>query len=332
MNRRWILGGGVALALVPFLPLGQYMFHLLVLMLLWSFIGTAWSLMGKFGLVSFGHSAFMGSAVYTMALLWNYYRVPPWLGIPAGVGVALLLAFLIGYPSFRLQVVGHYFALLTLALGEVVRLLVIAARDVTGGSLGMTPNRVVDGQASWYALQFSDKRYFYYIALLLWLVGLYVWLRIDRSKLRSALEAISEDEVAAASLGIHVTATKLRITLISAGLSALGGIFIGQYNMYLSPEAASIGASLQVVFASIVGGMYSILGPTVGAALTLALTESLRNYFGTTLVGAPELVFGLLLILFIIFMPNGIYGTLESWWRRRTAAPVAAQSIRPHAP
>lgn len=332
MDRRWIVGGVlILLALVPFLPLGQYVFHLLVLILLWSFIGTAWSLMGKFGLVSFGHSAFMGSAVYTMALLWNHYRVPPWLGIPAGVAVALLLAFVIGYPSFRLQVVGHYFALLTLALGEVVRLLVIAARDVTGGSLGMTPNRVAEGH-SWYALQFSDKRYFYYIALLLWLAGLYIWLRIDRSKLRSALEAISEDEVAAASLGIHVTATKLRITLISAGLSALGGVFIGQYNMYISPEGASIGVSLQVVFASIVGGMYSVLGPTVGAALTLALTESLRNYFGTTLVGAPELVFGLLLIVFIIFMPNGIYGTLEAWWRRRATVPAAARPARSHAP
>ncbi len=318
MDRRILAGGGLAaLALVPLLPLGQYNFHLLVLILLWSLIGTAWALMGRFGLVSFGHSAFMGSAVYTSALLWNYFHVTPWIGIPLGVGVAVFLAFVIGYPCFRLQVVGHYFALLTLALGEVVRLVVIAGRDVTGGSLGMTPNRIPGERTSWYALQFADKRYFYYIALLLWMLGLYLWYRVDRSKLRNALEAISEDEVAAASIGIHVTSTKMRITLLSAGLAALGGIFIGQYNMYLSPEYASIGISLQVVFASIVGGMYSLLGPTVGAALTLALTESLRNSFGTSLVGAPELVFGLLLILFIIFMPNGIYGALEHWLKRR---------------
>jgi branched-chain amino acid transport system permease protein len=91
--------------------------------------------------------------------------------------------------------------------------------------------------------------------------------------------------------------------------------------MYLSPEYASIGISLQVVFASIVGGMYSSFGPTVGAALTLALAESLRTFFGTKLVGAPEAVFGVLLILFIIFMPNGIYGAAEDWWKRRRAAP-----------
>ncbi|HEX7927322.1 MAG TPA: branched-chain amino acid ABC transporter permease [bacterium] len=332
MDRRWIMGGGlVLLALVPLLPLGQYPFHMLVLILLYSLVGTAWALMGRFGLVSFGHSAFMGAAVYTSALLWNYFRLTPWIGMPAGIAVSLALAFVVGYPCFRLQVVGHYFGLLTLALGEVVRLLIIAMRDVTGGSLGMTPNRVRDADVSWSALQFADKRYFYYIALALWVLGLYIWNRVDRSKLRNALEAISEDEVAAASIGIHVTSAKMRITLLSAGLAALGGIFIGQYNMYLSPEYASIGLSLQIVFASIVGGMYSLLGPTVGAALTLALAESLRNFFGTKFVGAPEIVFGLLLILFIIFMPNGIYGALEARLKKRgtPSAPAAPTQAAP---
>jgi branched-chain amino acid transport system permease protein len=99
--------------------------------------------------------------------------------------------------------------------------------------------------------------------------------------------------------------------------------------MYLSPEGASIGISLQVVFASIVGGMYSQLGPTVGAALTLALSELLRNFFGTKLVGGPEVIYGLLLILFIIFMPNGIWGRLEEWWRRRHEPPAAQPAPRP---
>jgi branched-chain amino acid transport system permease protein len=141
--------------------------------------------------------------------------------------------------------------------------------------------------------------------------------RIDRSKLRSALEAISEDEVAAASIGIHVTRTKLQVTVLSAGLTALGGILLGQYNMYISPEFAGIGISLQIVFASIVGGMYSLWGPSLGAVLTLALNESLRNAFGTKLVGASESIYGIMLILFIIFMPNGIYGGLAAWWKKR---------------
>jgi branched-chain amino acid transport system permease protein len=327
-RRRWLWAalGLAGMAAVPALPLGQYPFHLTVLMLIWAAVGTAWSLMGRFGLVSLGHAAFIGVGMYTVSLLWNAFALTPWIGIPLGIGAAVLAGFLIGYPSFRFQVVGHYFALVTLALGEVVRLSVIAARDYTGGSLGMTPKRVADPQAGWYALQFSDKRYFYYGALALWVLVLWVWVRIDRSKLRSALEAISEDEVAAASIGIHVTRTKLGVTLLSAGLTALGGILLGQYNMYISPEYAGIGISLQIVFASIVGGMYSLWGPSLGAGLTLALNETLRNAFGTKIVGASESIYGILLILFIIFMPNGIYGGLSAWWKKRR---VGAQTATP---
>jgi branched-chain amino acid transport system permease protein len=317
--RRWLWAalGLAAMAAVPALPFGQYPFHLSVLMLIWASVGTAWSLMGRFGIVSLGHAGFIGVGMYTVSLLWNAFSLTPWIGIPLGVAAAAAVGFLIGYPSFRFQVLGHYFALVTLALGEVVRLSVIAARDTTGGSLGMTPKRVADTHVSWVALQFSDKRFFYYAALALWVLALWIWVRIDRSKLRSALEAISEDEVAAASIGIHVTRTKLQVTVLSAGLTALGGILLGQYNMYISPEFAGIGISLQIVFASIVGGMYSLWGPSLGAVLTLALNESLRNAFGTKLVGASESIYGIMLILFIIFMPNGIYGGLAAWWKKR---------------
>jgi len=311
-----LLVGLVVLAAVPALPVGQYPFHLIVLMLMWGGIGTAWSLMGRFGLVSLGHAGFIGIGMYTVGLLWNFAGLSPWIGMPLGMVAAVLAGVLIGYPSFRFQVVGHYFALVTLALGEVVRLSVVAARDTTGGSLGMSPARVPDTE-SWTALQFADKRYFFYLGLAFWAVVLALWLRIDRSKVRSALEAISEDEVAAASVGVHVTRTKLKVTLLSAALTALGGMLLGQYNMYISPEYAGIGISLQIVFASIVGGMYSLWGPTLGAALTLTLDESLRNAFGTRLVGASESIYGILLILFVIYMPNGIYGRLESWWRKR---------------
>ena len=105
-------------------------------------------------------------------LLWSYYGVTPWIGIPLGVVVSALLAVVIGYPCFRLKVVGHYFALVTLALSQVVLLSLVAARDITGGSLGFTPNAVGH---SWYALQFPEKGYFYGISLVVWVAGLLVW-------------------------------------------------------------------------------------------------------------------------------------------------------------
>src|SRR5271168_4683592 len=157
---------------------------------------------------------------------------------------------------------------------------IVAARDITGGSLGFTPNAVGH---SWYALQFPEKSYFYVISLVLWLGGLAVWRSIDQGISREALDAISEDEEAAAAVGIDVMREKLGVTVISAALTALGGAIYGQYFMYLNPETVSgIAVSLQIVFAAIVGGMYAELGPTVGSLLKLSLNEGLRVGFGTS--------------------------------------------------
>ena len=303
-----ILGLALLVALPLFAP--TYFMHLAIQILLWGLIYTAWALMGRFGFVSLGHGAFLGIGAYVPALLWNYYALTPWIGIPIGVLLSALLAVIIGYPCFRLKVVGHYFALVTLALGQVVLLFIVAERDITGGSLGMTQK---SAGYSWYAFQFPDKTHFYFIALVAWLAGLAVWRSIDRGIGREALEAISEDEEAAASMGINVLREKMRVTVISAALTACGGALFAQYLLYLNPETLSgIAVSLQIVFAAIAGGMYSLLGPTVGSLFTLALTEGLRVWFGTNFIGAANTIYGILLILFIIFMPRGILGLFET--------------------
>lgn len=316
------IAAALALALVAlphFVP--PYFMHLLIQILLWGFVYTAWSIMGRFGFVSLGHGAFMGVGAYVPALLWNYAGLTPWIGIPIGIGFAVLLALIVGYPCFRLKVVGHYFALVTLALSQVVMLSIVAARDVTGGSLGFTPKAVGH---SWFALQFPEKVYFYAISVVLWFGGLAVWYWIDRGIGREALDAISEDEEAAASIGINVIREKLRVTLISAALTALGGAIYGQYMMYLNPETVSgIAVSLQIVFAAIVGGAYAALGPTVGALLTISLNEGLRVAFATNFIGAANTIYGILLVLFIIFMPRGIVGTIQNSIKGRRPGKLA---------
>jgi branched-chain amino acid transport system permease protein len=314
----------IGMGLLAALPFGTpaYFLHLIIQVLLWGFVYTAWSLMGRFGFVSLGHGAFMGIGAYVPALLWNYEGITPWLGIPVAVILSILLALIIGYSCFRLKVVGHYFALVTLALGQVVLLCIVAARDITGGSLGMTPKTVGH---SWYALQFPDKSDFYWFAVAVWLAGLLVWRRVNDGVDREALEAISEDEEAAASIGIDVMRAKLRVTIISAGLTAVGGAVFAQYLMYLNPETVSgIAVSLQIVFAAIAGGMYSRLGPTVGALLTIALTEGLRVWFGTNFIGAANTIYGILLVVFIIFMPRGILGLIETLRMPRSPPSAAA--------
>ncbi len=324
---RYVIPLLLALACVPLLSPPDYFLHLGVTVLLTAVAGTGWAMMGRYGLVSFGHGAFLGIGAYTMALLWNMAGLTPWLGIPLAVALAALVGVMLGYPCFRLKVVGHYFALVTLAAGEIVRILITALRDYTGGSLGMTPDRVPPEQGL-LAMQF-DKAGFWWLALLAWGAGLLAWWLLDRSMASKALAAISEDEEAAASIGIRVTREKLRVTLISTALAALAGTLMAQYRMYLNPESlAGLGISLQIVFGAIAGGMYAPLGPTVGAIITIGLEEVLRIAFGTEFTGGAPFIYGILLVLFMIYLPRGIVGIVER--KRRSAAaplglPVAAK-------
>lgn len=312
-GRRLRQAGLVLLCLIPFAGFSDYVLHLAITILIWGTVYTAWSLMGRFGLVSLGHGAFLGIGAYVVTMLWNHAGVSPWLGIPIAVALAVAVALVIGYPCFRLRIKGHYFALVTLALGEVVHMVVVALRDYTGGSLGATPvsHLSSDVTFSLLALQLSDKRWFFYAVLALWLLALWVWRKVDTSMMRYALEAAADDEDAASSVGVRVTRARLTVTVLSAALTALGGIAYGQYQMYINPETVSgIAKSLEIVFAVIAGGMFVRFGPTFGAVFTLLLAEGLRVGFGHQIHGLDLSIYGALLVFFIIFMPNGILGKI----------------------
>jgi len=170
MNKQlaWVIGL-VALVALPFVYRDPYHLHILVLILIWSFAYTSWSMMGRFGLVSLGHGGFMGVGAYVTALLWNHLGVSPWIGIPAAMLCAGALALVVAYPCFRFRITGHYFALVTLALSGIVLQIIIATRDYTGGSLGYTPERTKGSHI--LALQFDDKVVWYLIALGVWAGG-----------------------------------------------------------------------------------------------------------------------------------------------------------------
>lgn len=320
MNKM-LLWAAAALALVvlPLVWATPYPMHIMITILIWSFAYTSWSMMGRFGLVSLGHGGFMGVGAYVTALAWNNLGLSPWLGIPLGLICAALLALVVAWPCFRFRITGHYFALVTLALSGIVLQVIVATRGLTGGSLGYTPNRVPGG-SSILAFQFTDKATWYLIALAVWAAGLVIWYAVQRSMMRYALEAISEDEDAAAAAGVNVTAEKLKITVISAMMTAMAGALYCQYQMFVSPDSVSgISVSLQMVFAVVVGGLYVALGPTIGAVITILLGEALRISFGPAAVGWDNLIYGLLLVVFIIFLPQGILGSIMSAFRRNPA-------------
>lgn len=276
--------------------------------------------MGRFGLVSLGHGAFMGIGAYGTALLWNHAGLTPWVGIPVSMLLAGGFALLIGYPCFKYKIVGHYFALVTLALSVIVGQVIVATRKHTGGSLGYTPEPHGGEGFSIYALQFPEKTHFYLIALAAWVVGLVVWRMVDKSMSRYALEAISEDEDASAAVGVQVTREKLKITMLSAVMTAFAGAMYCQYQLFVSPDTvAGVGISLQIVFAVVAGGIYTQFGPTVGAIITIILAEVLRinigeleGLLGFRPFGLDNTIYGIMLVLFIIFLQRGVLGSIQA--------------------
>lgn len=298
-----------ALAVFPICIPSPYIIHIGILILIWSSVATAWAYMARFGLVSIGHGAFLGIGAYTTGLLFNFYHLSPWIGMLLGVLLALFYAIVIGYCCFRFGIIGDYFALVTLALGQSVTLAIIAFRDVTGGSLGFTLKPM---GTSFLYFQFEQKIYFYYASLVFLILTVLVWKWIDHSEMQTALRAIGEDEIAAATLGIRIIRYKMLITMISAVMTAVGGVLYAQYITYLNPTSLSgVGISLEIAFKAILGGMFTPWGPTVGAALIVALEEYVRLSFGGTFVGISQIIYGLALLLLIIFLPNGICGTLQ---------------------
>lgn len=292
----------------PFVPLSLYYTHIMILIFIWAAVTTAWSYMARFGMISLCHGAWMGIAAYTSVLLFNFYHLSPWVGMWLGLFGVAIAAGVIGYTCFRFGLIGHYFAVTTLVITELVTLVIIAFRDITGGRLGLSVKPL--GTAPLY-FQFESKVPFYFAALALLLLSLYIWRKIDQSKAQKALAAIGEDEVAASSIGINVVKYKTGVAVISAIVAGMGGIVYSQYLMYLNPiTMVNIGASLVFVFMGILGGMFTLWGPMVGAILMTGLQEYIRIAYGTVLMSWAWVGYGFIIVVMIIFLPKGLYGTV----------------------
>jgi len=316
----------MSILILPLLSPSPYLIHIITFIFIWSYITTVWSYMGRFHLVSLGHGAFLGIGAYISILLFNDYNISPWIGMLLGGMGAALLALILGYACFRFGVIGDYFALVTLALGELVALMIDAFRNVTGGSLGMTLKSV---GTSFYYLQFEKEIYYYYISLLFLIFGLFLWQIIDRSRIQKALRAIGEDEIAAASIGIRIVRYKLFITLISAFLTATGGVLYTQYMTYVNPETLSgMGVSLAIPFKAILGGMFHVWGSTIGTAMIVSLEEYIRIMYGARFIGISQVFYGVLLVVLIIFLPKGLYGTLSDYWHKRNDRGATKTEVR----
>jgi branched-chain amino acid transport system permease protein len=303
---------GLILLALPFWVSSTWQ-NLLITVFYYAFLGQAWNILGGYaGQLSLGHAAIFAIGAYTSAVLAVHYAVSPWLGMFVGAVLAALLSLGIGYLGFRFGLRGFYFILLTLAAAEICRLVALHV-PILGGYTGLfinfTPNP--------WQFQFKGKIPYYFIALgFLVFASAVVWL-LERSKLGTYLVAIREDEDASEALGVDTFRYKMMAYALSAALTALGGTFYAYFQYYLQPNTVlNLNHSVDIMIRPIVGGMGTILGPILGSLLLELLGEFSRTYFAGATAGLSVVIYGVLLIIVVLFLPRGVYPTLVHRFRR----------------
>jgi len=305
MKRAYIAVAIAGVALVFWLGLrDKSIMHLLILVMLYGYWGTAWNLSaGTAGLVSLGHALFAGTGAYAVAYLYAAHGMSPWLAAVVGVALAALQATVIGVLCFRFRVRGYYFGLLTLACAEIAYLCIGASQPL-GRSDGMT---LEFSHWGWGYLQFREK-WPYALVVTLMLTGVILLCRkLQSIRIGYYWRALRDNEEAAEALGVPTFRYKMAAIVISAMLTALGGAFYAQYISFVDPRSVlGIDLMIQILVFCIVGGMRSLWGPLLGTGLLLPLGEGVRIALGTELPGAPLVMYALILIVIAMVLPQGL--------------------------
>ncbi len=296
-----------ALALVPFFTGANTVINFLVFTMIIALAAQGWNLLAGFGgQFSFGHAAFFGTGAYATAILQMRYGVNPYLGLVFGVALGGLVGWIIGYLSFRSGLRGSYFALVTLAFAEVLRIIANASA-ITGGAAGLLIKLDVRPEN----FQFASRAAFLWIALAMVAAALALTLAIQRSRFGAQLVAVRENEAAARALGVDALAVKLKAITLSAAITAAAGCLYAQYFLYLDAAIAyGPWISVEALVAPIIGGLGTALGPLIGALTLHGLGELTKSLAGRT-PGVDLIVYGALLILAVGFAPKGLMGVIR---------------------
>ncbi len=280
----------VALLLVPVFTQDPYLLWVLILTAIFSIFAASWDLLSGFtGQVNFGHALFFGVAAYTSGLINVYAKIPNFLSIPLAAIAGVLTGLIVGIPCLRLR--GTYLALTTLAFPIILTGLIFALPEVTGGELGISG---LDRLS-------SSRVYDYYITIVLMLVLTTVMWKITDSNTGILLHAIREDELAVRTGGINTTRYKLLAFCLSGFFAGIAGGLYAHIMRTVGPSTLEVALSFQVIIWSVFGGIVSIYGPVAGVFILFPLAEFLR-----ILPRARMLVFAVLVLLTLIYMPEGL--------------------------
>ncbi|MGY5893086.1 branched-chain amino acid ABC transporter permease [Blastococcus deserti] len=315
----------VVLALVP-LVLPPAQLSVAVRVLIFAILALGWNIMSGFGgMFSFGHAAYFGLGAYVSVWLLVERGISPWIGMLVGMVVAAAFAAFVGFLALRYRLKGAYFALSTFAFAEMLRLLATNS-DLVNRAVGY--NVPIRPESSWAFMQFEPgSANYFWIALALTVVALVVTIVFLRSKLGRFTIAVRDDEDAAAALGIPVMRTKLITIALSGAITSVAGTFYVQYYFFVDPDVAfGSSVSIQAILPAVIGGVATIWGPVIGAAILGPLNDItatlLRNpppglEFLQGRAGLDVMVYAVLLILIILLLPQGVYGALRERWQRR---------------
>jgi branched-chain amino acid transport system permease protein len=305
-----------ALAPLPWLLHSDFWLNLAIMALYYGFLGQAWNLLGGYGgQFSFGHAAFFGTGAYASAVLQVKLGFDPWLAFAlAGVLAGCVGAF-VGALSFRYGLRGSYFALITLAFAEVLR---IVANSV--GFTGAGVGTLIPLKQGAYNFQFATKAGFYFVIFGLTALGLAMAWWLENSRFGARLSAVRENEDAARALGVDATLVKIGAMTLSAAIAAAGGCFYAQYYLFIDAGIAyGPWISIEALLAPIVGGVGTVFGPLLGALVVKSLGEATKLVAGDA-PGLDLVIYGGVLVLVVAFAPRGIAGVLADLRRlgRRT--------------
>lgn len=313
-----LIGTGVFLgvAALPHFVTDVYLQNVMVLTLMYAAVSQSWNILGGYcGQISLGHALYFGVGAYTTSVLFIKYGISPWFGMTAGGFLAAALALGLGYPCFRLK--GHYFSIATIVIAEI-GLLLVHNWDYVGGALGLQWPYNPD---SWATLQFArDKVPYFYFALGLLIVTWLVTYFIEESRWGYWWRAVKDNPEAAQSLGVTVFESKMAAAAISAFFTAIAGAFYAAFVSYIDPDSVmSFRFSLLFTLPAVLGGIGTLWGPAVGAAVLIPITELTRSYAGGSGSGIDLIIYGALIMLIALLKPEGILSLFRANPKRESA-------------
>jgi branched-chain amino acid transport system permease protein len=331
-KKMWLYGGPLLLLLAALpIGLGHHLLSFVIFALLWAYLALCFNLVfGYTGLLALGQALFLGLGAYTSTVLYTDFGISPWIGMLAGGLFSAGVAVLISLVTFRYQVRGVYFALIFMSCAEVTRNL-FNGLDLAEGPAGIFLP-LLDEPLNYFFV--SNIAYYYIVLalLLLTLVGTYY---LRRSSLGLQALAMREDEEAARAAGVDTRRTKTILLALSAFLTALGGTFYAQFMKYIQPDVVFVFApTLEMMIGTMVGGYNTVIGPVLGSLIFSTLGEVLRSIeipgiSVTQMAAISRMIFGALLTLVVLYLPDGLFGTRWGFLRRKTAP--KPKEVRTHA-